>query len=55
MFGFCQAGLVINLNDGISWGVLPLLSTADGLAVDVSRRTTAPYRMESTRERWFAA
>jgi MFS family permease len=34
MFGVCQAGLVNNLNDGISWGVLPLLFTAHGLAVD---------------------
>lgn len=33
MFGVCQAGLVNNLNDGISWGVLPLLFTAHGLAV----------------------
>jgi len=34
MFGVCQAGLVNNLNDGISWGVLPLLFAAAGLAVD---------------------
>ena len=34
MFGVCQAGLVNNLNDGISWGVLPLLFAAHGLAVD---------------------
>jgi MFS family permease len=34
MFGVCQAGLVNNLNDGLSWGVLPLLFTAHGLAVD---------------------
>src|SRR6266542_3883928 len=34
MFGICQAGLVNNLNDGISWGVLPLLFAAHGLAVD---------------------
>jgi MFS family permease len=34
MFGACQAGLVNNLNDGISWGVLPLLFAAHGLAVD---------------------
>jgi MFS family permease len=33
MFGVCQAGLVNNLNDGLSWGVLPLLFTAHGLAV----------------------
>jgi Na+/melibiose symporter-like transporter len=34
MFGVCQAGLFNNLNDGISWGVLPLFFTANGLAVD---------------------
>ena len=34
LFGVCQAGLVNNLNDGISWGVLPLLFAAHGLAVD---------------------
>lgn len=34
MFGICQAGLVNNLNDGMSWGVLPLLFTAHGLAID---------------------
>ncbi|HJZ71652.1 MAG TPA: MFS transporter [Vicinamibacterales bacterium] len=34
MFGLCQAGLVNNLNDGISWGVLPLLFTARGLGID---------------------
>jgi MFS family permease len=33
MFGVCQAGLVNNLNDGMSWGVLPLLFAAHGLAV----------------------
>jgi MFS family permease len=34
MLGVCQAGLVNNLNDGISWGVLPLLFAAHGLAVN---------------------
>ena len=34
MLGVCQAGLVNNLNDGVSWGVLPLLFAAHGLAVD---------------------
>jgi len=34
MFGVCQAGLVNNLNDGISWAVLPLFFAAHGLAVD---------------------
>lgn len=34
MFGVCQAGLVNNLNDGVSWGVLPLLFAVHGLAVN---------------------
>jgi MFS family permease len=34
MVAVCQAGLVNNLNDGISWGVLPLLFAAHGLTVD---------------------
>jgi MFS family permease len=34
MFGVSQAGLVNNLNDGMSWGVLPLLFAAHGLAVN---------------------
>lgn len=34
MFGVSQAGLINNLNDGISWGVLPLLFAEHGLAVN---------------------
>jgi MFS family permease len=34
MFGVSQAGLVNNLNDGISWGVLPLLFAARGLTIE---------------------
>jgi MFS family permease len=34
MFGVSQAGLVNNLNDGVSWGVLPLLFAARGLAIE---------------------
>ncbi|MBW3601209.1 MAG: MFS transporter [Actinobacteria bacterium] len=33
LFGSCQAGLVNNLNDGMSWGIFPLLFAASGLAV----------------------
>jgi MFS family permease len=33
MFGASQAGLVNNLNDGMSWGVLPVLFTAGGLGL----------------------
>lgn len=31
LFSVCQAGLVNNLNDGLAWGVFPLLFTASGL------------------------
>ena len=34
MFAVSQAGLVNNLNDGLSWGVLPLLFAAHGLPVN---------------------
>jgi MFS family permease len=30
----CQAGLVNNLNDGMSWGIFPLFFTAFGLGVE---------------------
>jgi MFS family permease len=34
MFAACQAGLVNNLNDAISWGVLPLFFAAHGLVIE---------------------
>jgi MFS family permease len=34
LFAACQAGLVNNLNDGMSWGIFPLFFTANGLAVE---------------------
>lgn len=34
LFAASQAGLVNNLNDGMSWGVLPLFFAAHGLAVE---------------------
>ncbi len=34
LFGACQAGLVNNLNDGMSWGLLPLFFVAHGLGVE---------------------
>jgi MFS family permease len=43
MFGVCQAGLVNNLNDGLSWGVLPLLFTAHGLGVEAVGLIKAVY------------
>ena len=33
LFAACQAGLVNNLNDGMSWGLYPLFFTSYGLAV----------------------
>jgi MFS family permease len=33
LFAACQAGLVNNLNDGMSWGIYPLFFTAYGLGV----------------------
>ena len=33
LFSVSQAGLVNNLNDGMSWGVFPLLFVANGLAL----------------------
>ncbi|HLI48111.1 MAG TPA: MFS transporter [Chthonomonas sp.] len=34
LFAVCQAGLVNNLNDGMSWGILPLFFSAYGLSVE---------------------
>ena len=34
LFAASQAGLVNNLNDGMSWGILPLFFTAAGLSVE---------------------
>ncbi len=34
MFAICQAGLVNNLNDGMSWAILPLFFAARGLGVE---------------------
>jgi MFS family permease len=33
MFAICQAGLVNNLNDGMSWAILPLFFAARGLGI----------------------
>jgi MFS family permease len=43
MFGVCQAGLVNNLNDGLSWGVLPLLFSARGLGIEAIGVIKAVY------------
>jgi MFS family permease len=34
LFAACQAGLVNNLNDGMSWGILPLFFTNYGLSIE---------------------
>ncbi|CCW35443.1 Major Facilitator Superfamily transporter [Chthonomonas calidirosea] len=34
LFAICQAGLVNNLNDGMSWGIFPLFFSAYGLSVE---------------------
>jgi MFS family permease len=34
LFAACQAGLVNNLNDGMSWGIFPLFFAAFGLGVE---------------------
>src|SRR5215472_374740 len=34
LFAACQAGLVNNLNDGMSWGILPLFFTSYGVSIE---------------------
>jgi predicted MFS family arabinose efflux permease len=34
LFAACQAGLVNNLNDGMSWGIFPLFFVSFGLGVE---------------------
>jgi MFS family permease len=34
LFAACQAGLVNNLNDGMSWGILPIFFAAQGLNIE---------------------
>ena len=34
LFSASQAGLVNNLNDGMSWGVFPLLFVANGVSLE---------------------
>jgi MFS family permease len=34
LFAACQAGLVNNLNDGMSWGILPLFFASHGLSIE---------------------
>ena len=43
LFAACQAGLVNNLNDGMSWGLFPLFFAAHGLAVEQIGVVKAAY------------
>jgi MFS family permease len=43
LFGISQAGLVNNLNDGMSWGVFPLLFAAPGMPIAVIGLIKAVY------------
>jgi MFS family permease len=39
----CQAGLVNNLNDGMAWGLFPIVYAADGLPLDTIGMLAATY------------
>ena len=43
LFAACQAGLVNNLNDGMSWGIYPLFFAAHGLGVEAIGVIKAVY------------
>jgi len=43
LFAVCQAGLVNNLNDGMSWGVYPLFFAGFGLGVEAIGTIKAAY------------
>jgi MFS family permease len=43
LFAVCQAGLVNNLNDGMSWGIYPLFFAAHGLGVEAIGVIKAVY------------
>jgi MFS family permease len=45
LFAACQAGLVNNLNDGMSWGIYPLFFAAHGLGVESIGLIKAVYPM----------
>jgi MFS family permease len=45
LFAACQAGLVNNLNDGMSWGLYPLFFSAHGLDVERIGVIKATYPM----------
>jgi MFS family permease len=43
LFAACQAGLVNNLNDGMSWGLFPLFFAAHGLPIEQIGVVKAAY------------
>ena len=43
LFSCCQAGLVNNLNDGMSWGIYPLFFSSFGLGVEAIGTIKAVY------------
>ena len=43
LFAVCQAGLVNNLNDGLSWGLFPLYFAAAGLSAEQIGLLVAAY------------
>ena len=43
MFAACQAGMATRLNDGIAWGLLPLLFSAAGLSIQQVALLVAIY------------
>jgi MFS family permease len=43
LFAACQAGLVNNLNDGMSWGLFPLFFAAQGLPIEQIGVVKAAY------------
>jgi MFS family permease len=45
LFSVSQAGFVNNLNDGLAWGVFPLLFTASGLSLQAMSALAAIYPM----------
>jgi len=45
LFAACQAGLINNLNDGMSWGIFPLFFTTFGLGVERIGILKAVYPM----------
>lgn len=43
LFSVCQAGLVNNLNDGVAWGLFPVVFAASGMRLETIGLLTALY------------